>query len=136
MGSVKTILLVLFLGLFAPVSLAQANTADDPIHQFATCAGRLSAEMEHQWLLSDPDARRTEAIRESMLDVLASLTQAEQGRTVLQWRIEAKTAHAALLSRATFRSDEWASDMAHRLIRHCSSLIVLPPEALETDDQS
>lgn len=136
MGSLKTFFLAVFLGLCASANLGLANNAPDPLHQFATCAGRLSAEMEHQWLLSDPDARRTEAIRQSMLDVLASLTQAEQSRTVLQWRIEAKTAHAALLSRATFRSDEWASDMAHRLIRHCSSLIVLPPEALESGDQS
>jgi len=136
MGSLKTISLGLLLGFAAPPLPAMAQGLDDPAHLFATCAGRLSAQMEHQWLLSDPSVHRTEAARLAMLDVLDSLTPTDQASSVLNWRIEAKSAHAALLRRATFRGDAWATEMAQSLTRHCTSLVIVPRESLETADQS
>ena len=132
----KTYLCAALLGLTAPASAALADMLDDPIQVFASCAGRLSAQMEHQWLLSDPLAQHTEAARGAMLDILASITLPEQTGAALDLRINAKAAHAALLRQATFGQDHLAADRADQLTQHCTSLVIVPQQALETADQS
>ena len=57
MGILRTI-------VFSVLSLLSAGTAlasDTPLHTFASCAGRLSAVMEHQWLMRDPASEQTDA---------------------------------------------------------------------------
>ena len=55
------------------------------------------------------------AERAAVLDILEAMMPSERGRAVLNWRVEAKMAQAALLTRATFGSDERAQRYARIL---------------------
>lgn len=124
MSIVRTISCAL-LGI---VPALPAFAVDDPLHLFADCAGRLSAQMEHQWLLSDPASERTGAQRAAMLSLVDAAMSPEQGRDVLAWRIEAKLAHAVLLTRATFNEDAedaaWALQRAENRLATCTGLLL------------
>lgn len=117
--------------VFSVLSLLPAGAAfahDNPLHTFASCAGRLSAVMEHQWLMSDPNADRTEDQRAAMLSLVDAIMAPDQGRDVLAWRIEAKQAHAVLLTRATFNADRddatWALQRAQTELAACTGLLL------------
>lgn len=116
----------LTLGLHAP--MAAALGAQDQLRVFANCAGRLSAVMEHQWMFDGPQSERTEAQRDQMLDLVAAIMPADQGRQVLSWRVTAKSAQWRLLSRATFNDDprdaHWARGMADRYAGECTALLL------------
>ncbi len=120
----RAILLVLMGSLQAPAAFAQ--TAD--LHTFASCAGRLSALMEHQWLLSDPSSDITARQREGMLSIVAALSEPGQEAVALAWRIEAKAAQADLLTRARFDTNEATAAQAARrsdeLLGMCRSLLL------------
>ena len=89
----------LFCVLAAPMAArAEGDIPDDPLHFFATCAGRMSALMEHQWIVDGPASDMTKAKRQSVLEVVEALTPPGDEATVMGWRIEAKAAHAALLA--------------------------------------
>jgi len=120
----RTIGIGLCLGILTLPGLAMGNTFDDPVRVFATCAGRLSAQMEHQWLLSDPASDQTEHQRDIVLEVLAAMTPEGQESRIMGWRLEAKVAHAALLQSATFRNSPWAGETATRLVAQCTTLVV------------
>ena len=120
-------LLVLLCALAAP-SAARAgdDIPDDPLHFFATCAGRMSALMEHQWLVDGPASDLTMARRTAVLDVVASLTPAGQEAQVMSWRIAAKAAHAALLGatrHGTAQSRARAARQAAGLITPCEAYL-------------
>lgn len=106
MSGVKTSALCLVLAVLALPARALPFDAGHPVVTFATCAGRLSAMMEHQWMFDGPASERTEAQRAAMIGLLEAVMPAEHGRTVLHLRIEAKMAQAALLSRASFNTDD------------------------------
>ncbi|MEM9427292.1 MAG: hypothetical protein AAGA06_11385 [Pseudomonadota bacterium] len=117
--------------LFSLLCLASAGSArahDDPLQTFSSCVGRLSATMEHQWLLSDPMSDRTEAQRAAMLSLVEAIMPAGDGRHVLAWRIAAKRAHAVLLTRATFNDDAadaaWALTRAEAELAACTRLLL------------
>ncbi|MBF9034526.1 hypothetical protein HKCCE2091_09765 [Rhodobacterales bacterium HKCCE2091] len=112
---------------------ASADTVSNPLYFFATCAGRLSAELSYQWMVSDPAAAETEAVRAAVLDIVAALTPEGEGRGVLSWRVEARAAHSALLSRAVFHSDDWARSRADQEIAHCRAYIVGPVAPVPTE---
>ena len=121
MGGLKTHLpcLALLCALAAPLAArANSDIPDDPLHFFATCAGRMSALMEHQWLVDGPASDVTKARREAVLDVVASLTPPGQEAQVMGWRIEAKAAHAALLAQSR-HGDPVATT---RATRHATAL--------------
>jgi hypothetical protein len=128
MSSVKTFRLALpcLMALLAPP--APANTLIELSHTFAACVGRLSAQMEFQWLLSDPEADRTEAHRGAMIDLLEAVTPAEAARQALHVRLVAKQAHARLLTRAHFNDDPqdatWAATRAETEIGYCLSMML------------
>ncbi|WP_323765293.1 hypothetical protein [Marinovum sp.] len=88
-----------------PPARALPLAPDHPVIAFATCAGRLSATMEHQWMFDGPGSERTEAQRAAMISLLEAVMPAELGREVLHLRLEAKFAQAALLARARFNDD-------------------------------
>ena len=103
-----------FFGLTAAIAAALTTLAPpraaaaplDPLTaEFAGCTGRLSALMEHQWLLSDPEADRTETRRAAMIALLDAVTPPDAALAALARRIEAKQAQAVLLTRATFGQD-------------------------------
>jgi len=94
----------------------------------AACAGRLSAQVEHQWLLADPEADRTERARASMVDLLESVTDPENARHALHLRIMAKEAQSRLLMRAVFNGDQedaaWARRRAEEQVSACAGLLL------------
>jgi hypothetical protein len=128
MGGLQTILLrALLCALAAPLpAQADADVPDNPLHFFATCAGRMSAVMEHQWLVDGPASDITKARRALVLDVVASLTPPGEEAQVMAWRIEAKAAHAALLgqSRHGPAPDQTrAAKRAETLLQSCEAYL-------------
>jgi len=129
MGGLKTPLLLpaLLCALAAPLpAQAQSDIPDDPLHFFATCAGRMSALMEHQWLVDGPASDLTKARRAAVLDVVASLTPPGQEAQVMAWRVEAKAAHAALLGQSRHGpapNQTRAAKRAAMLLRPCEAYL-------------
>ncbi|MCA0869740.1 hypothetical protein LCL97_02785 [Seohaeicola saemankumensis] len=104
------------------------SAQDDLVSTFATCTGRLSALMEHQWLMDTSRADDTRDRRARMIDLLEAVTPPGQGRAVLARRIEAKFALAELLTRASFGSDRDEAERAGALVEihvaACNSLLL------------
>ncbi len=131
MGTTRTSLCTLTLGLMAlfqaPALSAQSlptQSLEDPFPVFATCAGRLSAVMEHQWLTDGPASDRTKGQREAMLALVDAVMPADGAAMALNLRIEAKAAHADLLRQAMFTGQgQRAQDRADLLLGQCIALI-------------
>lgn len=95
------------------------------LDRFATCAGRLSAVMEHQWLTDPPASDQTRDLRARMLDLVAAVEEPQTAVLALARRVEAKAAHAALLRLATFGANHAAARRAGQLERDCVALLGL-----------
>ncbi|WP_220747943.1 hypothetical protein [Jannaschia pagri] len=95
---------------------------------FAECVGRLSAQMEFQWLMGLPDADRTEAQRAATLDILQAITPPDQRRAMLHVRISAKRAQWSLLTVAQFDTEPERSVAAERratkLLQGCTAVLL------------
>lgn len=132
MGGLKTLLrlIPLFLALAAPLSAARAfpTTSDAQLQFFATCVGRMSALMEHQWMFDGAASEITESHRETLISLMNAVMPTGAGRDVLSLRIEAKLAHSALLTRATFNENpedaHWAELTAVRHTGECQSFLL------------
>ena len=78
--------------------------------------------------MSDPASDRTEDQRAAMLSLVEAIMTPDQGRDVLTWRIDAKQAHAVLLSRATFNDNPadatWALQRAEAELAACTGLLL------------
>lgn len=125
MGKIKTIVSSLGLILISSTSpLAETNLG----FVFAECAGRFSAEREHAWLTGNPEADYYEARRSAFVALLDATQSSATARRSLSHRIDAKMAHASLLTLATFGSDTDRAARAKRLAaRHigtCQSLLL------------
>lgn len=124
MHGLRTILLALMAMTAAHVAPARP----DVVWTFASCTGRLSAQMEHQWLMREAGADQTESRRASMIALLEATMHPDDGPTVLSWRIEAKLAQSQLLTRATFNEDasdaSWARTRAEAQIAACNGLLL------------
>jgi hypothetical protein len=88
----------------------------------------MSAELEHHWLMHNDTAAQTQQMRAAMIELLDVVSQDRPGPWILSRRIDAKFAHAALLSRATFNDDArdaaWALRRAELQIAACKSLLL------------
>ena len=127
MCGMRIILRAGLLAVFLP-SGAVAGQQDDLVSTFATCTGRFSALMEHQWLMSDPRADETQARRAAMVALLESVTPMAERRQALARRIDAKFALAGLLTRVDFNRDPadaaWAAQRVEVEIAHCDALML------------
>ncbi|WP_299165204.1 hypothetical protein [uncultured Tateyamaria sp.] len=107
---------------------APAMAMDDLASVFAGCTGRISAEMEHAWLMNSDRADDLEGLRLQFVTLLDAITPPEQARQVLHFRIEAKLAHAAMLTTATFGTDprlvHMAQNQAALRVRDCRNLLL------------
>ena len=102
MGSLKTLLLA---GIPAIGVSFGALAEDRLVHDFAICAGRLSAQVEHQWLMRHPSIEDTERTRDALVDLLDAVITSDTSPEALALRINAKHAHAMLLKRSTFNPE-------------------------------
>jgi hypothetical protein len=126
MGSLKTFLFVSAMAINAPMIASASTGLTDT---FATCVGRLSAQLEHEWLMKLDAAEITEQRRNAMASLLRAVMPVDDARAVLARRIEAKFAHAALLQRAVFRGKtedaDWARSHAAALLDDCMSYLLV-----------
>lgn len=79
-------------------------------------------------MFDGPKSELTKSRRNAVLEILEAMMPPNEGRTVLNWRIEAKHAQSALLTRATFNNDVSSAKRARRLavthIDSCGSLLL------------
>ncbi len=112
----------------AAITGGPAVAEDELLTVLAGCAGRLSAQVEHEWLMLDTQAERTEQMRDNLTQILTLLTPPETESRVLSLRINAKHAQARLLTRATFNSDRADARRAARRatneVADCASLLL------------
>lgn len=112
------------LGLM--VTSAQAGQSD-LTQRFAQCVGRMSAEMEFAWLNGE-SGDQARLFRSHLEDILTAVTEPDTGPRVLHWRIEAKHAHASLLTRSLFNDDAtdaaYAARIAARYSEGCRAMLL------------
>ena len=130
MGALKTVILaaVLALPLQAGTLPLGPQPGEKQLYEFATCAGRMSALMEHQWLVDGPKSEQTAKLVATMSALVQAVVTADQEQRALAWRIEAKVAQRALLMQADFGTDQPARQRAiartDALLGACQSLLL------------
>jgi hypothetical protein len=97
--------------------------ADPLLRDFAVCAGRFSALVEHQWMVDGPSSDASAGTRDSFLALVAAVEEPGMMGKVMGWRIEAKVAQKALLARAHFAGDAAARTRADDLLQACAALV-------------
>lgn len=125
MGGLRTIFAAILCLAASGGGPSRAEPLPDLPH-LAVCTGRLSALMEHQFLVDGPASEATRRLRDGLADILAAVTPAGAEARVMGWRVEAKAAHAALLSQARFGSDpaSRAAIRAQRLVADCTGFLL------------
>ncbi|WP_341365582.1 hypothetical protein [Yoonia sp. BS5-3] len=128
MGAIRiSILSFILLALVQATTARAAPSHENQLHYFATCTGRLSALMEHQWMFDGAASEQTKRQRASMIDLVTAIAKPDEGRQVLHWRLMAKHAQSVLLTRATFNDDPadaaWAEARAVSLTQECAGLL-------------
>ena len=90
-----------------------ARAMIDLPREFATCAGRYSAMMEHAWLMQAPEAAEYARLRAAFLALVDAVDDGPGGVTINR-RVEAKAAQAELLRMATFGTEPGRATWAWR----------------------
>lgn len=125
MSSIKTWALA---GALTFCTCAQADERSDLASIIASCTGRLSAELEFAWLMSEPEAEQLKKQRRLFMDILESFGPALDQRQQMALRIHAKVAHTDLLSMAYFGTNDtqasWAKHRARRQKSSCQGLLL------------
>ncbi|MEO0752911.1 MAG: hypothetical protein AAFY25_14045 [Pseudomonadota bacterium] len=133
MSRMKTLAAALLLTSSPPAAGSDtaslsATTHPNLMDTMTVCAGRMSAEMEFAWLLSDPDADWYQTQRLRFLDILTALGPAPDPSHQLALRIDAKMAHAGLLTTAHFGTDAtramWAKRHAVQQRMTCQTMLL------------
>lgn len=114
-----TMLAALAVGVVANTPGAANPLARD----FAHCAGRYSALVEHQWLVDGPASEHSARMRDAFVQMTEAVSGPDGAAVALNWRIEAKVAQAALLSRAWTARDKAAEARSAQLLQACADLI-------------
>ena len=129
MGVLKTLgcaSLITFLAVTA------AKPEEDLLRRVTDCVGRLSAQIEHHWLLSDLPTEQIETQRAHLEDILDALITPDRATRVLSNRIDAKLAHASLLTQSAFSSDDrrarWAEKRAEQELLQCGRILLQPAQ--------
>lgn len=97
------------------------------LQTFATCAGRLSAVVEYEWLAQGAASAEAQKYHDDVIALVAAIISEEQSRSVLQWRRSAKQAQFDLLLRTeTPNPDDaaWAANRARQLTQECTALLL------------
>ncbi len=108
--------------------MTEAAASDGLFKTFAGCVGRMSAEMEHAWLLNTESADKLKAQRMTFISLLDAVTPAGREREALIVRVDTKMAHASLLTTASFGTtptrSRHAQRRAERLVSQCRALLL------------
>lgn len=121
---------LLTVGLIAATLFPATAKADghDLVRDFAACAGRYSAKMEHLWLMGHAaeEAQRRRMAFVELLDALVPDAYANglSPRRVLAWRIDAKFAYAAMLQQDTFSSAAPQVARTNMVLTFCDELLL------------
>lgn len=128
MGVLKTLVCAVSLTCLATTA---AKPDEDLLRRVTDCVGRMSAQIEHHWLLSDQPTEQIEMQRSHLVDILDALTSPDSATRILSNRIDAKMAHAALLTQAAFANDgrraKWAEKRAEDELALCGTILLKPP---------
>lgn len=128
--------LALLAFLFLPAMSQAAGVPVSPSERaqvFATCHGRLAAEMDHQRLMGDHPSQQIEhrhsAFKQLYQAVLPdALEYGLPGALAVTWFNTAKRKQAWLLMRADFNGDtdikQKSRDAARALLSECDSLLL------------
>ena len=84
---------------------------------FATCTGRFSAELEHAWLMGNPETESIAHRRAQFEDLLYAVATDGEHRNLLNRRINAKQAHAQILQQAGISVLRQANTISPRIRR-------------------
>lgn len=126
MCGMKTLTLV--LALMSAVAGPVRAYDHSQLQTFATCAGRLSAVMEYQWMFDGNASEQTKVQRATVLELISAIMEPQMGRQVLNWRLSGKQAQSVLLTRGTFNDDaedaHWAMTQASRFEQECTGLLL------------
>ena len=133
MGALKTHLSGALVALLAAsaTEAAPAQTVER-VRLFASCAGRLSATIEHGWLIHRSDGRTEQRQRRGFEDLIAAILPDARaagldGPRILHQRIAAKVAQAQLLQTASFHRDTRraarARLLAERALARCTAIL-------------
>ena len=122
MGGMKTLVCAVCI-------LAGLPAGAEPLTQiFASCTGRFSAELEHAWLMGNPDADLFAVRRARFEDLLNASADEGDATHLLNVRIAAKVAHAQMLTVADFSGDsdelDWARRRLDSEIGYCTSFLL------------
>ena len=116
------------LMIAAPAAQAQFLSAETQLQTFATCVGRLTAELEYEWSTQGAYSEEAAFYRDTTVQLVAAIISDDQTRDVLHWRDAAKRAQYDLLSRSQYSRDEaeaqWAKHRAAMLEQECTALVL------------
>ncbi len=115
----ETFLAVLAVGL----STSGPAMADPLLREFAVCAGRFSALVEHQWMVDGPASEFSARQRDSLLSLVEAVMGPEEAGTAMAWRIDAKVSQRRLLDQGWFADDPVAKVRSAQLLQACADLI-------------
>ncbi len=130
MSGLKTFLLGLFLcqPAMADTTPLAPQPGEELLYQFASCTGRFSALVEHQWMFDGDASEITIKEMQAMASIVDAILAADQGRRALNWRIEAKVAYRHLLSLTVFgpqtRGQIALKLRADRMLSDCRALLL------------
>ncbi|WP_439124670.1 hypothetical protein [Marivita sp.] len=130
MGALKTFGYAI---VFSSLTANLAEASDVLLNRVTECVGRMSAQIEHHWMFAETSTTEIERQRDHLLDILEALVTSDNAKSALAARINAKAAHASLLTQAAFardgRQSKWAETRADRQLALCRDILLTPPKS-------
>lgn len=118
---------ILSTALTAGAAATAMSINDNPLHVFASCAGRMEAEVTFASAWNQAAPQDAERARGHFEDLVEAVTPPEEADTAEMSRVQAKVNHIALLWNATFSLEtaqaQRAAQAAAREVGLCSRLL-------------
>lgn len=131
MSRIKTLIytLAVFVAQLIGTPQASAETQfSDPTRQFATCAGRMYALLEHHWLIAPDKVAETQALHMHFSDLVDATMSPERSREILTTRVEARMSFRKMLEASKFSKQTeqnlWLEHRVTQLITQCRSMLL------------
>lgn len=128
---ISAALFALTLAPHGTLASSLPQNIQDQVELFARCTGRLSAQVEFEWLHRRDGHHAFAAQRDQLAELLDAVIPAARDLDplkVLSWRIQAKHAHAALLRRTETNNDPRMASIARRMTQSnlstCTAIVL------------